>query len=142
MFLNIFRKVAIGTPRRTVEQLRESAFARHGAPPPGGAKALAESIKAIHKVDKFNDFLATTGLPRTMKEWFCKFLKDQMKAAVRNGYCGWPLTQGQAMYLRREKEPNISKVIGIFFQKPPPPEKNRGNRFYHKGNVVKDIPFK
>ncbi|KAN0113064.1 hypothetical protein V8E51_006015 [Hyaloscypha variabilis] len=118
MFLDIFRKVAISTPRRTVQQLRESAFARHGAPPLGGAKELAESIKAIHKVDNFKDFLATMGLPRTTKEWFCKFLKDHMKAAIRNGYCGWPLSQGQAMYLRREKtKPNISKVIRlrIFF---------------------------
>jgi hypothetical protein len=26
------------------------------------------------------------------------FLKDQMKAAVGDGYCGWPLSQGKVMY--------------------------------------------
>jgi hypothetical protein len=68
MFLNFFRRVAVGTPRRSVQKLRDSAFARYGAPPPSGVKELAESIKMIHKVDSSNDFLATMGLARTTKE--------------------------------------------------------------------------
>jgi hypothetical protein len=68
MFLNLFRHTAIGTPRKSIQQLRDSAFARHGAPPPGGAKYLADSIKLIRKVDNFNDFFATMGLPKRSKE--------------------------------------------------------------------------
>lgn len=94
MYLNLFRMVAIGTPRRSIQQLPDSAFARHGAPPPGGAKNLAESIKLIHKVNNFNDFLATVGLPRRSKEQLCAFLKERMKTAVSMGYCVWPLSLG------------------------------------------------
>jgi hypothetical protein len=46
------------------------------------------------------------------------------------------------MYLRREKKPNISKVIGVFLQKPPLPEKNGGYKFHQKADVVKGIPLR
>jgi hypothetical protein len=140
MFLNLFRRVAIGTPRRSIQQLCDSAFARHGAPPPGGAKDLAESIKLIHKVDNFNDFLATMGLPRRSKEWFCAFLKERIKAAVTSGYCAWPLTQGQAMSLRRDKEPDVAQAPGVFFAPPPKPEKNGGYNFHARyGKIARDF---
>jgi hypothetical protein len=48
---------------------------------------------------------------------------------------------GAGDVLRREKEPNISKVIGVFFQKPPPPEKNGTYNFPNAQKIVKDIPF-
>ena len=127
MFLNLFRHIAIGTPRKTIQQLRDSAFSRHGAPPPGGAKDLAESIKNIHKVDNFGDFLVLMGMPRMNKEWVTKFLKERQNAAVTMGYCSIPLTQGQAMYLRAEVEPNIAVVPGTFFL--PPPKPDDGGRY-------------
>ncbi|KUJ12345.1 uncharacterized protein LY89DRAFT_699675 [Mollisia scopiformis] len=122
MFLNIFRRTA----------LRDSAFARHGAPPPGGAKELAEDIKRIHAIDNFGHFLLVMGMPMMPKEWVCQFLRDRMKDAIRLGYCGMSLTQGQAMTLRREKEPNIAVAPGIFFLNPPKPEKDGGYNFRAK----------
>lgn len=40
MFLNHFRKFALGTPRKSIHELRANAFVRHGAPPPGGLRSL------------------------------------------------------------------------------------------------------
>lgn len=132
MFLNLFRRIAIGTPRRTVKQLRDNAFERHGAPAPGGAKALAESIKEIHLVNNFNEFLIAMGIPTAGKgkDWWCTFLKERMKMAWRIGYCGMPLNQGQAMSLRREREPNIAVQLGVFFLPPPKPGKNGQYNFH------------
>jgi hypothetical protein len=52
-FLNQFRKIAIGSPRKSIHEFRANAFDRHGAPSPGGAKILAEFIKNIRKVNNF-----------------------------------------------------------------------------------------
>lgn len=49
MFLNLFRRTAVGHPRKPLAKLRDEAFERHGAPPRGSAKGLADSIKAIHR---------------------------------------------------------------------------------------------
>lgn len=58
IFLNLFHKTAVGVPRKPLNQLRDEAFERHGAPPRGSAKGLADDIKRIHEVDRFPDFLA------------------------------------------------------------------------------------
>jgi hypothetical protein len=75
MFLNQFRKIAIGTPRKSIHELRATAFDRQGAPPPGGAKILADSIKNIHKVNNFRDFFLVMGMPGFTKEWHTNFFK-------------------------------------------------------------------
>lgn len=81
MFLNLFRRTAVGTsvPRKSIQQLRDNAFERHGAPAPGGAKYLADSIKEIHSVDNFGDFFTVMGMPDMGKEWFTKFLREDYR---------------------------------------------------------------
>jgi hypothetical protein len=62
--------------------------------------------------------------PIMNKEWFTKFLQERMQVAWNIGYFGMPLTQEQAMSLRRDKEPNIDVMPGKFFMPPPKPEKD------------------
>ncbi|TVY14095.1 NEDD8-conjugating enzyme-like protein [Lachnellula arida] len=124
MFLHHFRKIAIGTPRKSMHELRTNAFARHGAPPPGGAKSLAQSIRNIHKVNNFRDFFLAMDMPGMTKEWHTSFLRDRMGVALQLGYCAIPFSQEQAMSLRRDREPGVPVVPGYFFINPPKPEKD------------------
>lgn len=62
MFLNLFRKVAEGSPLQPLSVLCDEAFERHGALPRGSAKGLADSIKRIHQVSSFPEFLAHMGI--------------------------------------------------------------------------------
>ncbi|KAG4443345.1 hypothetical protein IFR05_001134 [Cadophora sp. M221] len=107
MFLHIFRRTAIGTPKKSIQQLRDNAFARYGAPLPGGAAYLATTIRKIHQVNSFYHFIGIMGPPPMPKEWFSGFLKARMQAAIAKGYCSVPFNQQQAMYLRREKETDV-----------------------------------
>jgi hypothetical protein len=115
MFLNLFRRTAVGDPRKPLDQLRDDAFERHGAPPRGSAKVLADSIKRIHQVKNFPEFLHCMGIGKPSAEWFTNFLRECVEASHRKGYSKMPLTQGQAMTLRRAKEPSVEVAEGVCF---------------------------
>ncbi|KAH7355126.1 hypothetical protein BKA65DRAFT_234302 [Rhexocercosporidium sp. MPI-PUGE-AT-0058] len=118
MFLNLFRRVAVGSPRKPLSVLRDEAFERHGAPPRGSAKGLADSIKRIHQVSSFPEFLAHMGIKTqdVSKEWFTTFLKECIQDSIKKGYSGMPVNQGQALTLRQMKEPNVEFAPGVFPQ--------------------------
>lgn len=114
MFLRLFQLTAVGSPRKPLTQLRDEAFDRHGAPPRGSAKGLAESIKLIHQVNHFPDFLLAMGLKKLpTKETFTSFLRDCVQASVSKGYSKMPYSQGQALALRRRMEPNVEVEEGV-----------------------------
>lgn len=113
MFLNLFRRVAVGHPRKPLDQLRDEAFARHGAPPRGSAKGLADSIKRIHKVSNFPEFLREMGVGVVSAEWFTNFLRECVAGSVQKGYSRTALRPGQALYLRQKKEPNVQVTRGL-----------------------------
>jgi ubiquitin-protein ligase len=114
MFLNLFRKTAVGNPRKPLTQLRDEAFERHGAPPRGSAKGLADSIKAIHRISSFPEFLAAMDIGKPSATWFTNFLKDCMEASVKKGYSKMPLTQNHALALRQRKEPGVQVAEGVY----------------------------
>ncbi|KAG4421983.1 hypothetical protein IFR04_004842 [Cadophora malorum] len=116
MFLNLFRKVALCSPRKSLAILRDEAFERHGAPPRGSAKGLAESIKRIHQVSSFPQFLTHLGIEKVSKEWFNTFLKDCIQDSITKGYSCMPISQGQALTLRQLKEPDVEVAPGVFAQ--------------------------
>ncbi|RDW69876.1 hypothetical protein BP6252_08896 [Coleophoma cylindrospora] len=107
MFLNLFRRTAVGSPRKSLIQLRDEAFQRHGAPPRGSAKGLANAIKTIHSVNSFPAFLRTMGIAPPTAEWFTSFLRECIKSSMAKGYSRMPITQGQALLLRQAKEPGV-----------------------------------
>ncbi|CZT45542.1 uncharacterized protein RSE6_05859 [Rhynchosporium secalis] len=116
MFLNLFRKVAVGSPRKSLSVLRDEAFERHGAPPRGSAKGLAESIKRIHQVTSFTQFLHHMDIGKPSAEWFTNFLKDCIQDSVNKGYHRTPLNQGQALMLRQREEPNVVVASSVYPQ--------------------------
>lgn len=114
MFLNLFRRTAVGSPRtKPLTQLRDEAFERHGAPPRGGAKGLADSIKRIHQINNFPDFLDSMGLEKPGPAWFTKFLRDCVAESLEKGYHSMPISQTQAFALRLEMEPEVEEVKGL-----------------------------
>jgi hypothetical protein len=115
MFLNLFRKTAVGTSRKPLTQLRDEAFERHGAPPRGSAKGLADGIKRIHAVDRYPDFLAAMDI-QTMpsKAQLNTYLHKCILDSVGKGYSRMPISQGEALTLRRLKEPNVEVAGGVF----------------------------
>lgn len=122
MFLNLFRTVALGNTNehgnyKTLSQLRDEAFERHGAPPRGTAKMLAESIKEIHRVDNFKDFLGKMSIPPTgmpTEASFTQLLRQCVRDSMERGYSRWAITQPEALYLRRMKEPDIKGGMSDF----------------------------
>lgn len=126
MFLNLFRKTAVGSPRKPLAQLRDEAFERHGAPPRGSAKGLADSIKRIHLVSNFPDFLLNMGVGKPSAQWFTSFLKECMQASINKGYSRMPIRQGQALALRQLKEPRVSVAARL----EPEPVEMRGISFF------------
>jgi ubiquitin-protein ligase len=135
MFLNLLRLTTdrTSTPRKTLAQLREEMFDRHGAPPKGAATRLANNIKRIHAVNTFPDFLRVMGIQKmpTAAE-FTAFLRRTVEESVAKGYSVWGLSQEKALALRRTKEPNVQ------VRKESKPEwrvwgQNRGSFFPNKG---------
>jgi ubiquitin-protein ligase len=115
MFLSLFQRTAVGSPRKPLTQLRDEAFERHGAPPRGAAKGLAESIKRIHQVETFPDFLlamCVRNIPTAAS--FTTFLRGCVEDSVRKGYSKMPLTQGEALTLRMKKEPGVEVASGVY----------------------------
>jgi hypothetical protein len=111
MFLNLLRLTtnqANGGLRKTVSQLRDEMFDRHGAPPKGASTRLANDIKRIHAVNTFPDFLKAMGVQKmpTAAE-FTAFLRRSVEESVAKGYSVWGLSQERALVLRRIKEPNV-----------------------------------
>lgn len=114
MFLNLFRKTAVGNPRKPLIQLRDEAFERHGAPPRGSAKGLAQSIKRIHTVNNFPQFLVAMDIPQVSAEWFTNFLRECVQASVKKGYSRMPFSQGHALALRQREEPGVEVAEGVY----------------------------
>ncbi|KAG4442353.1 hypothetical protein IFR05_002131 [Cadophora sp. M221] len=113
MFLNLFRKVARGSPCQPLSVLRDEAFDRRGAPPRGSAKGLADSIKHIHQVS-FPEFFAQMGMQEAFEEGLTTFLKDCIHDSVKKGYSRMPQLQGEALTLRLLKESDVEVVPGIW----------------------------
>lgn len=130
MFQNLFREHAMPQPPsqqdeeqaapqtalesvesalKKLETLRDQAFERHGAPPLGVAKTLAEGIKKIHQVDTFSEFFKEMGMPRPGKAYFTNFLRDCIRDSEVKGYHRAVLTQPQALYNRLTDEPDVER---------------------------------
>ena len=114
MFLNLFRKTAVGTPHKPLIQLRDEAFERHGAPPRGSAKGLAMAIKDIHAVNRFPDFLAKMEITKMpTKEQFNLYLHDCIHESHKMGYSRMAVSQGEALALRLAKERGVEVARGV-----------------------------
>ncbi|KAF7858040.1 hypothetical protein EAF04_009396 [Stromatinia cepivora] len=113
MFLNLFKTTAVGNPRKPLSQLANEAFKRHGAPPRGSARILADCIKRIHLIDSFPDFFGAMGMGVRQDSWFTNLLRECIKDSINKGYSKMPITQSQALYLRQLDERDVDVVDGL-----------------------------
>ncbi len=135
MFLALFYKTA-RVPGKSLSAIRDEMFDAHGAPPRGTAERLAAEIRQIRTVNSFPDFFRAMGLAETpSKEMFCTFLKNTIGESVRKGYSKEPITQWEALALRRLREPGVEIVSGAVEVDPPrwgfsffPPKRGRRGR--------------
>ncbi|KAG9242491.1 hypothetical protein BJ878DRAFT_481978 [Calycina marina] len=83
----------------------------HGAPPRGSAKILTDSIKGIHKVRNFSDFLSCMSISRagmSNEGYFSNLLCQCVEDSMSKSYSRWALTQAEALH-RRIQEPNVHR---------------------------------
>jgi ubiquitin-protein ligase len=120
MFAHLMRKTvkepAAGndaTESRTLEDIREELFSRHGSPPAGTAAELAASIRRIQQVDSFPDFLTAMDVAVPTKEEFTRFLRRTLHESVDKGYSKWALPQEEALAIRLKEEPTVDVVYGM-----------------------------
>ncbi|KAF2499354.1 hypothetical protein BU16DRAFT_480042 [Lophium mytilinum] len=111
MFLNLFYRTARKSDK--LEDLRETMFDNHGAPPPGTAERMAKQIREIREVKNFPTFLTNMGLAAPAKEAFVGFLKRTIADSVTAGYSSEPLTQSQLYAMRCRVEPGVGLAAGV-----------------------------
>ena len=136
MFQALFYRTARAASGKPIHTIRDELFDAHGAPPKGTAETLAAEIRKIRRVNTWPAFFEVMGLeqkPNT--ENFCAFLKRTIGDSVKAGYSKMPLSQGQALVLRRLKEPDVEVAEGVTASKTLPLRAgfnffpgNRGNR--------------
>jgi hypothetical protein len=97
MFWDLFRRAAVGSLRKSLIQLRDEAFARHGAPPKGLAKEMLESMKKIYEVNSFPGFFEVMQMPKPCPQNFTSFLRNCVDESIARGYTIMRISQGTAL---------------------------------------------
>ncbi|KAL8924238.1 MAG: hypothetical protein Q9172_002778 [Xanthocarpia lactea] len=113
MFLSLFSRSA-RVPGKPLESIRDAMFDTHGGPPQGLASHMAAEIRRIKQIDRFPPFLQEMGLKGLpQKAEFSSFLKRMVTRSAAVGYSSQSLTQGQALALRKAKEPGVEVAKDI-----------------------------
>jgi len=120
MFAHLMRKTvsqpAAGTDAtetRTLQDVRDELFSRHGSPPAGTAAALAASIRRIQEVKTFPSFLQNMEVPVPTAAEFTRFLRCTVQDSMDKGYSTWPFSQERALAMRLKEEPQVEVVLGL-----------------------------
>lgn len=120
MFAHLMRKTvsqpAAGTDAtqtRTLQDVRNELFSRHGSPPAGTAAALAASIRSIQEVRSFPSFLQNMEVPVPTAVEFTRFLRRSVEDSMAKGYSTMPMSQERALALRLRAEPDVDIVPGL-----------------------------
>jgi ubiquitin-protein ligase len=120
MFAHLMRKTvsqpAAGTDAtqtRTLQDIRDELFSRHGSPPAGTAAALAASIRGIQEVKSFPSFLQNMEVPVPTAAEFTRFLRRSVEDSMAKGYSTMPMSQERALALRLREEPDVDVVPGL-----------------------------
>jgi ubiquitin-protein ligase len=111
MFVHLMRKTVTKPPKdadgskpRTLRDIRDELFSRHGAPPAETAAEPAASIRRIQQVKSFPGFLQVMDTPAPTKASFTRFLQRSLQDSVDKGYSAWALTRGEALTMRLRDE--------------------------------------
>jgi hypothetical protein len=95
MFSELFRRTARPcdasstetSARKSLVDIRNELFTRHGGPPSGAAAELASEVRRLQKIDEFPSFLREMGLQAVPgPKNFTSVLRDTVRASVLSGY--------------------------------------------------------
>lgn len=116
MFSELFRRTARpgGTlMKKSLVDMRDELFARHGAPPYGAAAKLAAEVRRLHHIDSFPDFMREMGLQHIPSaEQFTCILRDTVCRSIAKGYSRQVL-QGKLLGLRLHRDDEINRQAAI-----------------------------
>ncbi|KAK1528421.1 uncharacterized protein CCOS01_06255 [Colletotrichum costaricense] len=122
MFSELFRRIARPSNGKTLEQIRDELFDRHGAPPAGAALQLSTEVRRLHDIDNFPHFFNEMGIVRhPSAENFTSVLRDCVKDSMKRGYSVWGLPVPTALALRSRIEPNVGVRANLVVRNPPGP---------------------
>ena len=102
--------------RKTLAELRDDLFSRHGAPPNGAAAELATAVRKIQAINSFPQFLKAMGIKQMpAKAEFTTYLRRSLHQSVEKGYSKWALSQEEALALREKhgREPEVGRMEGM-----------------------------
>ncbi|KAI1260394.1 hypothetical protein F5Y18DRAFT_420169 [Xylariaceae sp. FL1019] len=108
MFSELFRRTARPSHEKSLKQVRDELFDRHGAPPRDAAGVLASEVRRLHNIGNFPDFMREMGvvnLPDAQK--FTGVLRSTVNLSMQRGYSVWAMTPLKAMQLRYSRDPNV-----------------------------------
>ncbi|KAI0097608.1 hypothetical protein GGR51DRAFT_566332 [Nemania sp. FL0031] len=108
MFSELFRRTARPSHGKTLSQVQDELFERHGGPPPDAAGQLAAEVRRMHTIDNFPAFMKEMGLQIIpTPENFTNVLRGTVRESMARGYSKWAVSHPWAMRLRLQNDPNI-----------------------------------
>ncbi|KAI1077761.1 hypothetical protein F5B20DRAFT_550297 [Whalleya microplaca] len=120
MFSELFRRTARPSHQKSLSQVRDELFDRHGAPPRDTAANLAAEVRRIHTINNFPAFLREMGLHNvpTSKN-FTAVLRKTVHLSMERGYSKWAISREDALLLRARKDPHLlmTKEMARWVQK-------------------------
>ncbi|KAM7184603.1 SUMO-conjugating enzyme ubc9 [Rhypophila sp. PSN 637] len=72
--------------RKSLVELRDELFARHGAPPLGAAAKLAAEVRRLQEIDDFPSFLKEMGVSWPGRATFTAVLRESVRDSAEKGY--------------------------------------------------------
>ncbi|KAI1272519.1 hypothetical protein F5Y07DRAFT_379720 [Xylaria sp. FL0933] len=112
MFSELFRRTVRPSHEKTLIQVRDELFERHGAPPRNAAGHLAAEVRRLYTIDNYPAFMREMGLqniPSSMS--LTEALRAAVHESMNRGYSRWAIDQEQAMRLRIQKDPHIQLTV-------------------------------
>lgn len=124
MFSELFRRTARpctsssdgSASMKSLVEIRNEVFTRHGGPPPGAAAKLASEVRRLQKIDGFPSFLREMGLQAIPgPKNFTSVLRDTVRASVSSGYsCEGNQSKLLTLRIARDEDMNADAAVMKF----------------------------
>ncbi|KAI0376964.1 hypothetical protein F5Y04DRAFT_292302 [Hypomontagnella monticulosa] len=108
MFSELFRRTARPSHQKSLIQVRDELFDRHGAPPRNAAQELSETVRRLHTINDFPAFLREMGIraiPHPVN--FTSMLRRTVLSSMEKGYSVWAMRREDTLLLRARLDHNV-----------------------------------